>query len=101
MDKVKNMDKAKVLYELDRLSRLTKTHGKDDKKLKEKKRPDYSIFEKPEKVKGKKPEDIFSLDFLEELKDYLHDHQAKKILINMINNKKINYSDSESSSDED
>lgn len=100
MDKVKNMDKAKVLYELDRLSRLTKTSEKDIKKVKEKKRPDYSIFEKPEKQKSKKPEDIFSLEFLEELKDYIKDKDAKNILINMIKNKKENDSDLSSSDDD-
>ena len=96
IEKIKSMDKAKVLYELERLSRLTKSKEKTSSKVKEKKRPDYNIFEKP---KSKKPEEFFSMEFLKELKDYIHDPEAKKSLIKMIKNK--NADDTTSSSDED
>ncbi len=97
MDKeIKKYSKAKVLYELDRLARLTKSTEKNSSTVKEKKKPDYNIFEKP---KSKKAEDYFSLEFLEELKDYINDPKAKKTLMKMIKNK--TESDSSSSDDED
>mgnify|MGYP000402784222 CR=1 FL=1 len=55
IEKVKHMDKARVLYELERLSQSKKTTVKVSSKVKEKKKPDYNIFEKP---KSKKPEDL-------------------------------------------
>lgn len=51
-NKVNKMSKARVLYELDRLSRLTKITSENneliqDKKIIKEKTPDYNIFEKP------------------------------------------------------
>jgi hypothetical protein len=96
IEKIKKMDKARVLYELERLSRSKKTKEKTTSKVKEKKKPDYNIFEKP---KSKKPEDFFSNEFLTELKDYIHDPEAKKSLRKMLKNK--NPEDSTSSDEED
>lgn len=96
IEKIKKMDKARVLYELDRLSRLTKTLDKPITKVKEKKKIDYNIFEKP---KSKKREEIFSKSFLTELKTYITDSDTKKSLIKMIKNK--NDSDDTSSDEED
>lgn len=90
--KVKEMDKKKVLYELSRLQNLT---GKQTGAIKEKKKPDYKIFEKP---KSHKVEDFFSKEFLNELHDYLDDTTAKKTLKKYIKNKK---NDSSSDSDSD
>jgi hypothetical protein len=92
IEKIKNMDKAKVLYELSRLQNMT---AKQTRKTKEKKKPDYNIFEKP---KSDKVEDFFSKEFLLELHDYLDDNRAKQALKKYI--KKKNDSDS-SSSDSD
>jgi len=96
IEKVKHMDKARVLYELKRLSQSKKTIAKVSSKVKEKKKPDYNIFEKP---KSKKPEDFFSNEFLTELKDYIHDPEAKKSIRKMLKNK--NADDSTSSDEED
>jgi hypothetical protein len=96
IEKVKHMDKARVLYELERLSQSKKTIAKVSSKVKEKKKPDYNIFEKP---KSKKAEDFFSNEFLTELKDYIHDPEAKKSIRKMLKNK--NADDSTSSDEED
>lgn len=98
LEKIKHMSKDEIRKELERISSLKKTSGKQSAKVKEKKekkRPDYNIFEKPIKPKA---EDFFSKEFLNELNDYMHDKKAKKTLIKIIKNK--NESDS-SSSDED
>lgn len=99
IEKVKHMNKARVLYELERLERLSqskKTLDKTSLKVKDKKKPDYNIFEKP---KRKKPEDFFSNEFLTELKDYIHNPEAKKSIRKMLKNK--NADDSTSSDEED
>lgn len=96
IEKIKTMDKARVLYELERLSQSKKTLDKTSLKVKDKKKPDYNIFEKP---KNKKPEDFFSNEFLTELKDYIHDPEAKKSIRKMLKNK--NADDSTSSDEED
>jgi hypothetical protein len=96
IEKIKHMDKARVLYELERLSRSKKQKEKSTSKVREKKKPDYNIFEKP---KSKKPEDFFSNEFLKELKDYIHDPEAKKSIRKMLKNKDAD--DSTSSDEED
>lgn len=93
IEKIKNMDKAKVLYEL---SRLQNMKAKQTGKTKEKKKPDYNIFEKP---KSDKVEDFFSKEFLLELHDYLDDTRAKQALKKYI--KKKNNDSSSSDTDED
>ena len=90
-DKIKNMSKQEVMKALERL-----TSKPTNKNMKSMKTPDYKIFKKPKP----KAEDYFSKEFLEELNDYIHDKDAKKILIEMINNKSKN-DDSSSSSEED
>jgi hypothetical protein len=94
LEKIKKMDKAKLLYELDRVSRLEKINDKMIKKLKEKKKPDSNIFDLPKKPKA---EDYFSIEFLNELKDYTNDKTAKKTLLKLLKNK----SETESSSSDE
>jgi hypothetical protein len=96
LEKIKNMSKDDIRKELERISSFKKTTVKHTSKIKDKKKPDYTIFEKP---KSKKAEDYFSLEFLTELRDYIKDTDAKKTLIKMIKNK--NDSDDPSSSDSD
>ncbi len=96
LEKIKNMSKDDIRKELERISSSKKTTIKHTSKIKDKKKPDYTIFEKP---KSKKAEEYFSLEFLTELKDYIKDTEAKKTLIKMIKNK--NDSDDSSSSDSD
>jgi hypothetical protein len=101
--KIKNMDKAKVLYELERLTKLSKEKidslpkekKKADKSIKPKVKPDYNIFEKPKKARLT---DYFSIEFMDELKDNLGDKKASKCLIKIIKGKS---DDSSSSSDEE
>jgi hypothetical protein len=106
--KIKMMDKAKVLYELERLTNLSKLSKekidslpkekkKADKSIKPKVKPDYNIFEKPKKARLT---DYFSIEFMDELKDNLGDKKASKCLIKIIKGKG-NESDSSSSSDEE
>lgn len=96
LEKIKNMSKDDISKELERISSFKKTTVKHNSKIKDKKKPDYTIFEKP---KSKKPEDYFSLEFLTELRDYIKDIEAKNILIKMIKNKTD--SDDSYSSDSD
>lgn len=96
IEKVKRMNKAKVLYELNRLSQSKNILEKTSSKVKEKKKPDYNIFEKP---KTKSLDEFFSKEFLTELHDYINDPEAKKSLIKMIKNKNADHDTS--SSDED
>jgi hypothetical protein len=88
-DKIKKMSKQEVMEALERL-----TSKPTNKNMKSMKTPDYKIFKKPKP----KAEDYFSKEFLEELNDYIHDKDAKKILIKMIHNKS---DDGTSSSEED
>lgn len=85
-DKIKKMSKQEVMEALERL-----TSKPTNKNIKT---PDYKIFKKPKP----KAEDYFSKEFLEKLKEYIHDKDAKKILKEMINNKN---DDDSSSSEED
>jgi hypothetical protein len=85
-DKIKKMSKQEVMEALERL-----TSKPTNKNMKT---PDYKIFKKPKP----KAEDYFSKEFLEKLKEYIHDKDAKKILIKMIHNKS---DDGTSSSEED
>lgn len=87
-DKIKKMSKQEVMEALERL-----TSKPTNKNMKT---PDYKIFKKPKP----KAEDYFSKEFLEELNDYIHDKDAKKILKKMINDKSKN-DDGSSSSEED
>lgn len=101
-NKIKNMSKAKVLYELERLTKLSKRNldslPKEKKKVDRsmKPKPDYNIFEKPKKTKL---EDYFSIEFMDELKDHIGDKKASKCLMKIIKGK--SESDSSSSSDEE
>jgi hypothetical protein len=102
--KIKNMNKAKVLYELERLTKLSKEKidslpkekKKADKSIKPKVKPDYNIFEKPKKARLT---DYFSIEFMDELKDHIGDKKASKCLIKIIKGK--SESESSSSSDEE
>ena len=99
MDKVKNLTKEEILKELNRVSKNKITTEKQQMKLKEKKKPDYKIFEKPKKPKV---EDYFSIETLTELRDWIHDTEARHSLHHWI--KKYNKNDvmsSSSSSDEE
>ena len=105
-NKIKNMSKAKVLYELERLTKLSKGNldslpkekKKVDRSMKPKPKPDYNIFEKPKKTKL---EDYFSIEFMDELKDHIGDKKASKCLMKIIKGKSESESDSSSSSDEE
>lgn len=102
--KIKKMDKARLLYELERLTKLSKEKidslpkekKKADKSIKPKVIPDYNIFEKPKKPRLT---DYFSIEFMDELKDNLGDKKASKCLMKIIKGK--SESDSSSSSDEE
>jgi len=102
--KIKKMDKARLLYELERLTKLSKEKidslpkekKKADKSIKPKVKPDYNIFEKPKKPRLT---DYFSIEFMDELKDNLGDKKASKCLMKIIKGK--SESDSSSSSDEE
>lgn len=103
-NKIKNMSKAKVLYELERLTKLSKGNldslpkekKKVDRSMKLKPKPDYNIFEKPKKTKL---EDYFSIEFMDELKDHIGDKKASKCLMKIIKGKSES-SDSSSSDEE-
>jgi hypothetical protein len=95
MDKVKKMSNQDCLKELERISNLKKSLDKQYMKQKEKIKPDYKIFEKPKKAKV---EDYLSIETLTELRDWIHDKEARHTIHKWINKNNKNQSSSSSSS---
>jgi hypothetical protein len=93
MDKVKKLTNEQVLKELERLSVSKKTLDKDITKVKEKKKIDRTIFEKPKKPKI---QDYLSLETITKLHDFIKDRECRATLKGWI--KKYNQPDDSSSS---
>jgi hypothetical protein len=95
MDKIKNLSDKEILKEFNRVSQNKKSLGKNNSPVKEKKKIDYNIFEKP-----KKPQmsDFLSLETLKELHDWIRDKECRQSIKRWM--KKYNKDDTSSSSED-